>query len=85
MRCGGYLGGSSIEGPGYAYYRPDQRDGEAPRVVDADLQSIMAEHDRLRARGIDPVQQIKAAKKRKNAMQRAKKQKKREEKLRTQS
>jgi hypothetical protein len=62
-----YLGGSSIDGPGAAYFRTSSEDGNAPRDVRG-LQGIMREQDQLRANGISPIGHLKAlAKKAKTA------------------
>jgi len=50
-----YNGGSSVVGPGASYFRSHPDDGDAPREIDAELLAIMAEHDKLRLRGRNPM------------------------------
>ncbi|WP_156679202.1 hypothetical protein [Sphingomonas profundi] len=55
MSKGGYHGGSTLVGPGSRYWWTDPDDRKSDRHIDPELQAIMAEHDALRAQGVDPV------------------------------
>ena len=59
MSRGSYHGGSTIIGPGGRFWRSNAGDGDAPKKVDAEMQAIMAEHDWLRALGINPMSKSK--------------------------
>jgi hypothetical protein len=59
-----YLGGSTIVGPGTAYFRTSREDGDVARIVDDSPRVQMDEGDQLRAKGIDPIAHAKAQNKR---------------------
>lgn len=75
MGRGSYNGGSSIEGPGAAYWRRDPDDRPKAKKPDPELEQIMREHDRLRAQGRDPMAELSAAKKRRKRNKHKKKSK----------